>query len=142
MIGRDSIIGVGSVRRAAEDSGITSLEMAILFPTVLFVILGMFQISLYWHTANAVAVAAQEGVDAGQVFPDDQDRAESEAGQAAQWILNTTNHRNGTVAPDVQGNLLTVVVSAEAPRIIGLGTWTVRSQAQGRLEEFVPADQR
>lgn len=116
--------------------------MAILFPTILFVVLGMFQISLYWHTANAVAVAAQEGVDAGQVFPDDEARAETEAAQAAQWILDTTNHRNGTVDPDVEGNLLTVVVTAEAPRIAGLGTWRVRSEAQGRMEDFVPADQR
>lgn len=130
------------VRRAEEDDGITSLEMAILFPVVLLVILSMFQISLYWHTANAAAVAAEEGVNAGQVFPDDEAIAESQAGAAARWILDTTNHRNGVVTAAVTGDLLTVTVTADAPRIVGIGTWGVRSVAEGRMEEFIPADQR
>ncbi len=132
----------GLVRRAGGDHGITSLEMAILFPVVLLVVLSMFQISLYWHTANAAAVAAEEGLNAGQVHPEDNARAVAEATAAAQWILNTTNHRNGVVVPVVSGDLLTVTVTADAPRIVGVGTWQVRSVAEGRMEEFVPANQR
>ncbi|MGB5758144.1 MAG: TadE/TadG family type IV pilus assembly protein [Acidimicrobiales bacterium] len=127
---------------ATDESGVSSLEMAILFPTVLLVILSMFQISLYWHTANAAAVAAEQGLDAGQIFPDDETRAVAEARAAAKWILDTTNHRNGVVDPAVNGNLLTVTVTAEAPRIVGVGTWQVRSVAEGRFEAFVPAGQR
>jgi Flp pilus assembly protein TadG len=124
----------------------TSLELAILYPTVLLVILSMFQISLYWHTANTVAVAAEEGLNAGQVYADDdqQDLAKAEATAAAQWILNTVSHRNGTVTPVISsdGNTMTVTVTAESPRIVGIGRWEVRSVAQGRMEEFVPVGER
>ncbi|MGH1489006.1 MAG: TadE/TadG family type IV pilus assembly protein [Acidimicrobiales bacterium] len=122
----------------------TSLEMAILFPTVLLVIMSMFQISLYWHTANTVAVAAEEGLNAGQVFSDDgeQDLARAEARAAAQWILDTLNHRNGVITSEINGELMTVTVVAESPRIVGIGTWEVRSVAQGRMEDFVSATDR
>ncbi len=132
------------VSDVGDDSGVTSLEMAILFPTVLFVILSMFQISLYWHTANAVAVAAEEGLNAGQVFADadEQELARAEAVAAARWILDTVNHRNGSVTPEIRGELMTVTVTAESPRIIGIGTWEVRSVAEGRMEDFVPANER
>lgn len=116
--------------------------MSILFPVVLLVIMSMFQISLYWHTANATGVAADLGVDAGQLFPDDPAMAISEAEAAAQWMLDNSNHRNGTPTASVNGNLLTVTVEADSPRIIGVGTWRVRSVAEGRFEEFVPADER
>ncbi len=129
-------------RPAAAESGMTSLEMAILFPSVLLVILSMFQISLYWHTANAAAVAAEQGLDAGQIFPEDKTRAVDEARAAAQWILETTNHRNAVVNPTINGDLLTVTVTAEAPRIVGIGSWQVRSVAEGRFEAFIPAGER
>ena len=32
--------------------------------------------------------------------------------------------------------------SSFIPRIVGFGTWRVRSVAEGRMEEFVPANQR
>lgn len=128
--------------RAEDDRGLTSLEMAILFPTVLLVILTMFQISLYWHTANAAGVAAEEGVDAGQVFPDDPARARTEAQIAARAILDSTNHGTGDVTVAVNGNLFSVTVVADSPRIIGIGRWQVRSVAEGRFEEFVPASGR
>lgn len=111
---------------------------------MLLVIMSMFQISLYWHTANTVAVAAEEGLNAGQVFSDDgeEEMAKAEARAAAQWILDTLNHRNGVVTPEINGELMTVTVVAESPRIVGIGTWEVRSVAQGRMEDFVSATDR
>jgi Flp pilus assembly protein TadG len=115
--------------------------MSIIFPAVILVILMMFQFSLYWHTANAAGVAAEQGVDAGQVFADDHQRAIDEAEAAADWILANTSRR-GVPTASIDGNLLTVTVTAEAPRIVGIGSWRVRSVAEGRFETFVPADQR
>lgn len=125
-----------------NDDGVTSVEMAILFPAVLLLVLTMFQISLYWHTANAAEVAAEEGLNAGQVLPDDWIRAEFEAVTVAESFLAATNRGDGSATAVVSGNTLTVTVVANAPRIVGIGTWRVRSVAQGRLEEFVPLDQR
>lgn len=113
--------------------------MAILYPVVLLVVLTMFQISLYWHTSNAVGVAAEEGVNAGQVGGGDSEAAR----EAALRILDASTRLE---APEVQtqidGDLLTVTVAADAPRLVGLGRWRVRSVAEGRLEEFLPADDR
>lgn len=116
--------------------------MAILFPAVLLVVLSMFQISLYWHTANSVGVAAEQGVSAGRVYPDDHARAISSAQDEAAWILDNTNHGDGVPVASVSGDLLTVTVTANAPRIVGVGTWQVRSVAQGRFEAFIPAGER
>lgn len=116
--------------------------MAILFPVTMFIILSMFQIALYWHTANTVGVAADIGLDAGQVFPEDHPRAISEAEAAAQWMLDSTNHQNGTPTATINGNLLRVTVVANSPQIVGIGSWQVQSVAEGRFEEFIPADQR
>lgn len=129
--------------RARLDDGVTSLEMTIIFPAILLVVLGMFQISLYWHTSNAVGVAAEQAVDAGQVYPDDPALAVSEAEAAANWILtSSTSMLNPDVDVAIDGDLLTVTVAVDSPRIIGIGRWRVSSVAQDRFEEFVPATDR
>lgn len=130
------------VRRARDEAAVSTLEMAIFFPVVLLIIMGMFQISLYWHTANSVSVAADAGLDAGQVFPDDHGMATAEAEAAAQWILDNTNNSNGESNATVEGNTLVVSVEADSPRVVGIGTWRVRSVAQGRFEDFVPVNER
>jgi len=120
--------------------------MAIIFPAVLIVILLMFQISLYWHTANAAGVAAEQGLNAGQVFPEADGQAETEAADAAFSILNSSV--NLQTPPDIEvtrvagGDRLRVSVTARSPRLVGVGAWEVRSVAEGRFEEFVPADER
>lgn len=113
--------------------------MAILYPAVLLVILGMFQISLYWHSANAAEAAAERGVDVGQIG--DGDAAAAEAA-AIRMLGASTSLRNPQVSAVIADDLITVTVTAEAPRLVGVGTWTVGSVAEGRLERFVPADER
>ena len=134
---------VETVRRTLlDEDGVTGIEMAILFPAVMLVVLSMFQISLYWHTANSVGVAAEQGVSAGRIHPDDPERAIAEAEAEAIWILANTNHGDGVPVAVVNGDLLTVTVTANAPRIVGVGTWQVRSVAEGRFEAFIPAGER
>jgi len=120
--------------------------MAIIFPAILLVILLMFQISLYWHTANAVGVAAEQGLNAGQVFPEADGQAELEATAAVAFILNSSVNLQTPADIEVTrvagGDRLRVSVTARSPRLVGVGAWEVRSVAEGRFEEFVPADER
>lgn len=116
--------------------------MAILFPVILVIVMGLFQMSLYWHTSNVVAVAAEQGLDAGQVHADDHNRARSEALAAANSILATSSHSDAVVSPEVVGNRFRVTVSAQSPVLVGIGTWTTESVAEGRFEEFVPVTER
>ncbi len=141
-MGRRRRLAEEVIRRARDDGALSTLEMAIFFPVVLLIIMGMFQISLYWHTANSVSVAADVGLDAGQVFPDDHGMAISEAEAAARWILDNTNNSNGEPAATIEGDTLVVSVEADSPRVVGIGSWRVRSVAQGRFEEFVPVNER
>ena len=130
----------------SDERGITSLEMAIIFPAILLVIMLMFQISLYWHTANAVGVAAEQGLNAGQVFPEADGQAEAEAEAAVSFILNSSVNLQSPADIEVTrtagGDRLRVSVTARSPRLVGVGAWEVRSVAEGRFEEFVPADER
>lgn len=118
--------------------------MAILYPIILLIVLGMFQTSLYWHTANSVEVAAERGVDVGKVeFEGGEAAAEAAAEQAALALLDAATRLDGpSVTAEVAGDLITVTVEANAPRLIGPGAWRVRSVAEARLERFVPADER
>ncbi len=118
--------------------------MAILYPAILVMILGMFQISLYWHAANSAEVAAERGVDVGKVeFDGGEAAAQQAAIDAAQEFLEATTQRNDPlVTAVIAGDVITVTVETNAPRLVGPGQWRVRSVAEGRLERFVPADER
>lgn len=131
-------------RGAPGDRGVTSLEMAILYPVLLLMILGMFQVSLYWHAANSAEVAAERGVDVGKVeFEGGEAAAEQAAVEAARQLLDASTQRNDPViTAEIAGDIITVSVETNAPRLVGPGQWRVRSEAQGRLERFVPADER
>ena len=130
----------GGRSAAPGEAGISTLEMAILYPVILMILLGMFQIALYWHTANAAEVAAERGVDVGQVDGGDTGAAEE---AALRMLRGTTQARNASVSAAIAGEEITVTVTTDAPRLFGwLGNWTVESVAEGRLERFVPADER
>lgn len=118
--------------------------MAILYPVLLLMILGMFQVSLYWHAANSAEVAAERGVDVGKVeFEGGEAAAEQAAVEAARQLLDASTQRNDPViTAEITGDIITVSVETNAPRLVGPGQWRVRSEAQGRLERFVPADER
>lgn len=114
--------------------------MALLYPIILLILLGMFQIALYWHTANAAEIAAERGVDVGQVDGGNTAAAE----EAAERLLRgTTQARNATFTASITGEAITVTVATDAPRLFGLlGQWRVESVAEGRIERFIPADER
>ncbi len=118
--------------------------MAILYPAILLVILGMFQISLYWHTANSAEVAAERGVDVGKVEVEGGEEAARRAAEeaAVRMLDAATRLDDPEVTAVIAGDVITVTVSANSPRLIGPGRWRVTSVAEGRLERFVPADER
>ncbi|MEU9127192.1 TadE/TadG family type IV pilus assembly protein [Kitasatospora sp. NPDC048540] len=50
-----------------SDRGAVTISLAILFPTVLFIVLMVVQASLWWYASQAAVAAAREGVEAGRV---------------------------------------------------------------------------
>ncbi|MEV4611254.1 TadE/TadG family type IV pilus assembly protein [Kitasatospora sp. NPDC049258] len=51
----------------SPERGAVALSLAILFPTVLFIVLMVVQASLWWYASEAAVAAAREGVEAGRV---------------------------------------------------------------------------
>lgn len=51
----------------SPERGAVALSLAILFPTVMFIVLMVVQASLWWYASQAAVAAAREGVEAGRV---------------------------------------------------------------------------
>ena len=54
-------------RRLRDERGMTAIQVAILFPVVLFWIMLIVQYGLWWHAKQVANAAAAEAVDAAQV---------------------------------------------------------------------------
>src|ERR1051326_4394022 len=53
---------------ARDDSGMTTLEVAVLFPVVLILVFGIAQTALWYMARTAALSAAQQGVNTGRAY--------------------------------------------------------------------------
>ena len=83
--------------RLRDERGMTTIQVAILFPAVLIWLMLIVQYGLWWHAKQAAEVAAEEAVDAAKIAT--ATTADGEAGAAlregercrlACWSLKTT----------------------------------------------------
>lgn len=120
--------------RWRNESGLTSTEVAVLMPVVIVLILAPFQVALWWHGQQIVEAAAREAVDAAQV-----EGADEAAGIAAahRFLDAAGNVTNPAITVTRGTEVVTVVVSGEAPRLIPGFGWQVTATAQGSLERFI-----
>ncbi len=127
-----------------SERGLTSTEMAIVFPLLIATLLTVFQSAFYWHAWNVANLAAEQGVSAGQV----------EGASAADAIAASSNiiGQTGGLSPGstttvgygtdpAGGATIQVSVSAKPITIVPVN-WPIDAPAEGRLEEFVRADDR
>jgi len=112
------------------EAGIASTEVAIVMPSVLVLIMLIFQVGLFWHAKQAADVAAEEAVESAQLAA----ASESDGLAGANSILGQ--------AGNLENVVVTVTVSGEAPAIVPFGNWRVEAQAQGSIERFIPAGER
>ncbi len=118
-----------------------STEVAVIMPALIIVIMMVFQVGMFWHAKQAADVAAEEAVEAAQVAT----ATEADGYSGAASILGQAgNLRNAsvTVNRDEAAGTVTVTITGNAPAIIPFGSWGVTSQAQGSIEQFIPADER
>jgi len=123
------------------EAGIASTEVAIVMPSVLVLIMLIFQVGLFWHAKQAADVAAEEAVESAQLAA----ASESDGLAGANSILGQAGNLENvvvTVDRDIGTGLVTVTVSGEAPAIVPFGNWRVEAQAQGSIERFIPAGER
>ena len=108
---------------------------------LIVVIMMVFQVGLFWHAKQSADVAAEEAVEAAQVAAATE--ADGHAG-AATILTQPGNLRDTTVivARNEATGIVTVTITARAPSIIPFGSWGITSQAQGSIEQFIPAADR
>ncbi|OIQ82808.1 TadE-like protein [mine drainage metagenome] len=106
-------------RRARRDAGSVSVEIAILFPVLLALIVGIVQYGLWFHASSLALAAAQEGVSAARVYSADPG---SGPARAREFLVT---HGAGT--------LTDVTVAATTP-----GAGQVEVQVTGRSLSLVP----
>ncbi len=110
-------------------------------PVLIIVIMMVFQVGMFWHAKQAADVAAEEAVEAAQVAI----ATEADGYSGAAAILGQAGNLTNTVVTvnrDIATGTVTVVITGDAPSIIPFGSWSVTAQAQGSIEQFVPAAQR
>jgi hypothetical protein len=117
----------------------TTIQVAILFPAVLFWLMLIVQYGLWWHAKQVANAAAAEAVAAARI--PGATGLDGEA--AAHWTLDQAgNLDNVTVTVDRQPEAVTAEVTGDAPRLVPGFSWSVTARSHAPVERFVPEPDR
>ncbi len=125
--------------RCRDERGMTTLQVAILFPVVLFWIMLIVQYGLWWHAKQVANGAAAEAVDAAQV-PASSARDGEVA--AASYLAQSGNLSNVTVTVTREPTIVTAEVRGDAPRLVPGFSWSVTARSVAPVERFIPEPER
>ena len=129
----------GVNRRLHGDTGMTTSQVAILFPAVLLWLMLIVQYGLWWHAKQVANAAAAEAVDVVQI-----PAASTASGEAAarEFLAQSGNLTDVAVVIERTPALVTVEVTGRAPRLVPGFTWSVTARSQGPVERFIPENER
>lgn len=117
----------------------TTIQVAILFPVILFWLMLIVQYGLWWHAKQVANAAAAEAVDAAQIETGTAGDGEA----AAQSYLDQSgNLDNITVLVDRSPTVVTAEVRGEAPQLVPGFTWSVTARSEAPVERFIPEPER
>jgi len=125
--------------RFRSERGMTTIQVAILFPVVLLWLMLIVQYGLWWHAKQVANAAAAEAVDAAQVS--DGTAADGEAA-AASYLGQSGNLENVTVAVDRQPTVVIAEVHGDAPQLVPGFSWSVTARSEAPVERFIPEPER
>jgi len=126
-------------RRVRDERGMTTIQIAILFPVVLFWIMLIVQYGLWWHAKQVANAAAAEAVDAAQVSTGSARDGED---AAASYLAQSGNLDNITVTVSREPTVVTVEVRGEAPQLVPGFAWSVTARSTAPVERFIPESER
>lgn len=126
-------------RRWRDERGMTTIQVAILFPVVLFWIMLIVQYGLWWHAKQVANAAAAEAVDAAQVSSG---TARDGEDAAASYLAQSGNLDNVTVTVSREPTVVTVEVRGAAPQLVPGFEWSVTARSTAPVERFIPEPER
>jgi len=125
--------------RLRDERGMTTIQVAILFPVVLFWIMLIVQYGLWWHAKQVANAAAAEAVDAAQVSTGSARDGED---AAASYLAQSGNLDNITVTVSREPTVVTVEVRGDAPQLVPGFAWSVTARSTAPVERFIPEPER
>ncbi len=126
-------------RRWRDERGMTTIQVAILFPVVLFWIMLIVQYGLWWHAKQVANAAAAEAVDAAQVSSGSARDGED---AAVSYLAQSGNLDNVTITVSREPTVVTVEVRGEAPQLVPGFEWSVTARSSAPVERFIPEPER
>jgi Flp pilus assembly protein TadG len=125
--------------RLRDERGMTTIQVAILFPVVLFWIMLIVQYGLWWHAKQVANAAAAEAVDAAQVSAG---TARDGEDAAASYLAQSGNLDDITITVSREPTTVTVEVHGDAPRLVPGVEWSVTARSSAPVERFIPESER
>ncbi len=126
-------------RRLRGERGITTVQVAILFPAVLFWLMLIVQYGLWWHGKQVANAAAADAVDAAQVAGG----TEADGDRAARRFLGQSgNLTDVSILVERDADTVVAEVNGSAPRLVVGFDWSVAARSQAPVERYVPQDER
>jgi Flp pilus assembly protein TadG len=118
-----------------SEAGMTTSQVAIVFPALLFWIMLIVQYGLWFHAKQVAETAAAEAVDAAQT-----PTGTAQDGEAAarSFLAASGNLDNPMVTVERDLTLVTAEVRGDAPRLVVGFSWSVTGRSQAPVERFVP----
>lgn len=131
---------MSTIRRARRsDAGMTTSQVAVLFPALLFGIMLIVQYGLWFHAKQVVETAAAEAVDAAQTPTG----TEADGTAAAASLLATSGNLTGVrVSVDRTPTVVTVQITGDAPQLVPGFRFSVEARAEAPVERFVVESDR
>lgn len=122
-----------------SDSGVSSIQLTIAAPVLLWWLMLIVQYGLWWHAKQVADSAAAEAVDVAQT-----PTGTAAAGEAAaRSYLSQAGHLDDIrVTVDRGTEVVTVEVGGDAPQLVPGWGWGVTARSQAPIERFVPEGER
>lgn len=126
-------------RRLHGERGMTAIQVAILFPAVLFWLMLIVQYGLWWHAKQVANAAAAEAVDAAQVSGGTESDGQ---GAAASYLAQSGNLDGVIISVSREPTVVTAEVHGNAPQLVPGFSWSVTARSEAPVERFVPESER
>lgn len=112
----------------------TTSQVAVLFPALLFGIMLIVQYGLWFHAKQVAETAAAEAVDAAQTPTG----TEADGTVAAESLLATSGNLSGVrVSVDRTPTVVTVQITGDAPQLVPGFRFSVEARVEAPVERFV-----
>jgi Flp pilus assembly protein TadG len=125
--------------RLRDERGMTTIQVAILFPAVLIWLMLIVQYGLWWHAKQVANAAAAEAVDAAQV--QESSAADGESA-AASYLAQSGSLTGVTITVDRQPTVVVAEVRGDAPQLVPGISWSVTARSEAPVERFIPEPER